>query len=56
MSVKPCIDCKKKKFGCYCKAYSAWLQDESLPEPILDKKIKIKKQFTFGKLEEAEND
>jgi hypothetical protein len=36
--MKPCDTCAKKKYGCWCKAYSEWLYDDSLPEPILEKK------------------
>jgi hypothetical protein len=43
MSIKPCFTCQKKKFGCYCKAYSSWALDESLPEPILNLPKRIHK-------------
>lgn len=39
--MKPCVSCKKYKYGCYCRAFSDWLFDDSPPVPILDKKLKL---------------
>jgi hypothetical protein len=36
MSVKPCINCTRKKRGCLCREFEIWALDESLPEPILN--------------------
>jgi len=38
MSANPCYDCKKKRYGCYCKKFSAWLDDDAPLKPILEKK------------------
>jgi hypothetical protein len=38
----PCNTCDKKRNGCYCKEFSEWVLDDSLPEPILGKKKKRK--------------
>jgi len=43
MIAKPCNACNKKRTGCLCPAYSAWINDDSPPEPTLNLPKRIHK-------------